>query len=949
MFVYQPEINNGQKVVPGVLNSATEYMTPEIWRQLLTSPQTKWLVNKHREVRKSLTPSPSPTGEGESLTPNPSPTGEGDSGEGGIERWLEDKDYQEYARCMSKGKTREAKAFADCKDDGKRVEMWCNSLKRRLPYVIFVATYPKRSVKEGAEPKMWRNQKFAQLNGLVVMDVDHVKSLTPSPSPTGEGGSLTPNPSPTGEGDFGEGSGCAVRKVWEEAYAKLSEADRERILLVYVSPGGEGLKVVLKATLEGNLIDNQILFARKLGMKVDKSCKDAARGAFLTTIDDIIYMNEKELFTYENKEFGEKYNEQYHRGNSQPTLQTNPLPLPVMEGSVTGGEKTHPLPLPIKEGSDNSGGEVSTPLPQREGMGESLLLSYNGWKGSIEELLKAYYPEKQPGPEEKGGSGMSRHTESLKWAYDLLIMTGRNKQRTEQLLRSIPWVKDIVEERGEDVEQTVKDADARVGEREKKYGAEVKVSKAMQAALKQLMEEQGLTPAEEELPLEEWGKEIEELFPVFPCLKEACQGQRVGVYPAVLFVSAAFLGTLMTRCTWHHWYEPDKVRRLNYSVIIIGPPTSGKNFATTLYEVLAAPIKVADQVGYDAMNKWKEEKSTRPDNKEKPKKPVPVIRDHPARTANGVFIGDMVNAVEVVDGEEMNLHLLTFDSELDNATLMQKGGQWIDKTAMELKAFHNEEDGQAYANPDSISGKFRVFWNFVYTGTPLSLDRKVNERNFGTGLATRLAVIPMPGRNFKLAEYGQRSVVDNFANETLKSWAFKLDGVKGELPIEPLVRETYEWQSAWMEMAAHDKDEAADMLLMRVPYYGIGVAVPFVVMRHWKEWKEKKTLTIDEYDKKLCRLAMNIQYKCQQHFFYAYAHSYFENMKRDRKEKQRTNKSDYDECYKKLPQEFKIKDIMEKYGISSIAARGTAKRLFDDGFVTRLKHGVYRKLKQTLI
>jgi hypothetical protein len=40
---------------------------------------------------------------------------------------------------------------------------------------------------------------------------------------------------------------------------------------------------------------------------------------------------------------------------------------------------------------------------------------------------------------------------------------------------------------------------------------------------------------------------------------------------------------------------------------------------------------------------------------------------------------------------------------------------------------------------------------------------------------------------------------------------------------------------------------------------------------------------------------------------------------------------------------------MEKYGISSIAARGTAKRLFDDGFVTRLKHGVYRKLKQTLI
>ena len=784
------------------------------------------------------------------------------------------------------------------------------SLKRKLPAFIFQATFDETTSKSG-KVGTWRKQAATRLTGLVVMDVDHVT---------------------------GEGSGCAVRKVWEEACAKLSEAERERILLVYVTPSGKGLKIVFKADVaKGNLIDNQHQMAKLLGVEVDESCKDASRMSFICKESDILYLD-KELFTYENKEFGEKYNEQYRRGNSQPTL-------PFADDDEPRGNHAN---------GDNGkvdGGEAAAQADEehQQGSGTAEDLSYNGWKGSIEELLKAYYPEKQPGPEEKGGSGMSRHTESLKWAYDLLIMTGRNKQRTEKLLRSIPWVKDIVEERGEDVEQTVKDADARVGEREKKYGSEVKVSKAMQAALKQLMEEQGLTPAEEELPLVEWGKEIEELFPVFPCLKEACQGQRVGVYPAVLFVSAAFLGTLMTRCTWHHWYEPDKVRRLNYSVIIIGPPTSGKNFATTLYEVLAAPIKVADQVGYDAMNKWKEEKSTRPDNKEKPKKPVPVIRDHPARTANGVFIGDMVNAVEVVDGEEMNLHLLTFDSELDNATLMQKGGQWIDKTAMELKAFHNEEDGQAYANPDSISGKFRVFWNFVYTGTPLSLDRKVNERNFGTGLATRLAVIPMPGRNFKLAEYGQRSVVDNFANETLKTWAFKLDGVKGELPIEPLVRETYEWQSAWMEMAAHDKDEAADMLLMRVPYYGIGVAVPFVVMRHWKEWKEKKTLTIDEYDKKLCRLAMNIQYKCQQHFFYAYAHSYFENMKRDRKEKQRTNKSDYDECYKKLPQEFKIRDIVEKYGISANAARVTAKRLCDDHIVMRLKYGNYRKLKQTLI
>ena len=297
MFCYQPEIANGQKVTPGLLNSATELMTPEKFWQLVTSPQTAWLVAKHREVKNGLTPCPSPTGEG------------GGCAEDVVRKWTADKDFLEYDRTMTSWKknSREGKAYAACDTDAKRVAMWCDSLKKRLPYVIFIATYPKRAKKEGEEPKMWRNQKHAQLNGLVVIDFDHV------------------------EGD--------VVERWREAYEGLSEADRERILFVFVSPGGHGLKVVFKATLEGNLIDNQMLFARKLGMTVDESCKDAARGTFLTTKEDIIYINEKELFTYEDKEFAEKWNGQYRRGNSQPTLpqQTLPQPLPVREGSDVSG------------------------------------------------------------------------------------------------------------------------------------------------------------------------------------------------------------------------------------------------------------------------------------------------------------------------------------------------------------------------------------------------------------------------------------------------------------------------------------------------------------------------------------------------------------------------------------------------------------------------------------
>ena len=168
--------------------------------------------------------------------------------------------------------------------------------KKALPYVVFIATYDEsektiKNKQTGEETKKsgcWRNQKFCRLNGLCVIDFDHVK------------------------GD--------VRKVWEEAYAKLSDEDKKRIFFVFVTPSGEGLKVVFMADVNiGNLIDNQIAFSKKLGLNPDESCKDASRGSFLTTADDIILIDEDKLLSYQDDAFGEKYNDEYHQGHSGET------------------------------------------------------------------------------------------------------------------------------------------------------------------------------------------------------------------------------------------------------------------------------------------------------------------------------------------------------------------------------------------------------------------------------------------------------------------------------------------------------------------------------------------------------------------------------------------------------------------------------------------------------
>ena len=82
------------------------------------------------------------------------------------------------------------------------------SYKRKLPAFIFQATFDETVSKTG-KTGCWRKQAATRLTGLVVMDIDHIE-----------------NPK-------------AVFESWTL---------NDRILLVYITPSGKGLKVVFKPT-----------------------------------------------------------------------------------------------------------------------------------------------------------------------------------------------------------------------------------------------------------------------------------------------------------------------------------------------------------------------------------------------------------------------------------------------------------------------------------------------------------------------------------------------------------------------------------------------------------------------------------------------------------------------------------------------------------------------------
>ena len=797
-----------------------------------------------------------------------------------IKKWLKNEEYGKFLakkRSLKKAAARE-KFFE--KSDEERLLAFAQELKDNLPAFIFSCREFDET--QTAKGKPFRHRRLADchLNGLVMLDIDHVD-----------------NPQ-------------TVIEAWKQQDELV-----KRTALVHITSSKKGVRFVFTANGEdGNLADNQIVFASKLGYPADQSCIDATRNSFAPKAEDIIYMNEPLLFDYYDANFDQRYTNDYREKKTQPLFHQFGAAAAASASAVSGDRKLAPTSV--------SGDRYMAPGATYQSPDTP-----DTWRGyDIQGIIDARYGDKLPCEADS-----NRHSESLKLATDLLLMLDGDQQRVLRIVESQPWVQEIIESRNENVAQTVASAAECVAQKERKYASSLP-SKAMLTAIQafcgstyqeitKAQTQKAVALAEDDMNqlLWLWGEQIEAMAAHYPILMDVCKGLKKNQYPAALFVAGGLMMTLMTRCTYRFYHRPEELRRLNNSTFIIGDPASGKSFATRLFKLLAAPIVAADQIGKDAINAYREQMRTKGANKEKPKKPKVIVRVHPSRTSNAQFIQDMVNSVEEVDGQPMQLHMLTFDTELDNTVTVQKGGSWIDKQSLELKAFHNEEDGQAYSNNDSILQDFYVTWNFIYTGTPIALKKKVNEQNFGSGLATRLTCIPLPATNFQMMT--RETTVDYDSDNRLKEWAVKLDKMKGELTVQKLVDELYDWTARRMADAEENESRADEMLLKRCAYHGLNFAAPFIVMRHWDQMHQEGdywcgAFETDDTDWRLVEMICNIQYACQRHYFGAMAEAYFDNKLRDANVNVK-RRSKTIEAFNRLPEEFTIEDVVKCFNLKN--------------------------------
>ncbi len=652
-------------------------------------------------------------------------------------------------------------------------------------------------------------------------------------------------------------------------------------------------------------------------------------------------------------DFNDMFLESYQQGQSAPTDKSHQFDSEkaAADGQVTNIQSTEPQRLAQQV--------VSPPaeVPDLTAFGLPLV-----------DFTNAMLPGGVPAG--------SRHKSAIRLAYDLLIVCDGDAKKVLSLMSQLQWVKDVVAERGQkELDDIMNSAQNLKRKREGEQLHDLLPSKEMLRAIREVTgrsynsllnemrkqaSENGREVSKDDIIqlLETIGMEIEKLFPRYPLLKLLCHRLPRKHYIAALLVGGAFLMTLMTRCWYRFWSAPGRKCRLNSLLALIGRPGSGKHMAVELYKLLMEPVRKADQVQIDALNRWNLEKDQKNGGSaNKTPRPSGSYRALPSETSAAGAREAETNAKEMIDGEEWYLHVSQFDSELDNTLRQMKKSYMEALFTLWLKSFHNEYHGSLLKTSSAHVGEYPVHYNCCYTGTADALKKMATEANFVNGLLSRFTFVPMGDSDYVMMEAHEYDEADAERDRQLSEWAYRLDATKGEIPCKIISEALYRWTARRMEDARENDSKCEEDMIKRPCWHGINYALPFVVSRHWDQmvddggrYKCGENFQPDKYDVQLAVLIAKAQLAFQEYYFKTIGEKHYDDLS-SQESSGRTHQQKTWIGYRRLPSPLFTRqdvDICFGYEGNTNSINSKIKRLVDDGLAQKITKGPdkgkYRKL-----
>ena len=532
----------------------------------------------------------------------------------------------------------------------------------------------------------------------------------------------------------------------------LAKKDELGLLMLEESARGGGYHLVFKRRPEMSQEKNLKWASELLGVEFDKGAKDITRVFFTTTEQELIYLDE-EIFILPQ--------------------QTLPRPLPVREGSGQTQEQ--------KQGQtqgQSQTAEVSTPLPHREGTGESLLFpsSYHGIP--FTDIIRKYWEVNNRGFEPTQGD---RDTLTYQLACDLRHICGRNFEWLDQVIPCYD---------GFPLEE--KRAKIRSALASEFNGFPLRLRNTLTA----IDHSPFLRPFGSKRPSAERtidhlaaqgeGEDECSMVNVQWSMKKFPQGVRdsidaVGPQLAMPVVTAICpcIGTLATGVTLDVHGQKKGLNLISY---IAGDFASGKGGIDPVVEAWMSEVAALDKMYQMQEDEWRAKKRAAKNKKEQPEEPKLPVR---CLTLNNT-VANLAERLANTEGK----HAFSFTPEAD--TVAQKWKSTMSDFSVMLRQSY---DGTKYErearSADAVNVHIdKLLWNVTMCGTPDALYRVVN--NYTDGFQSRIAVARTPDNTFSPLE-DKPPVLTDRQRDRIQQIAHLLPLMYGEVVLPKLEAKGREW------------------------------------------------------------------------------------------------------------------------------------------------------------
>jgi hypothetical protein len=801
-------------------------------------------------------------------------------------------------------------------------------LKKSLPAWLFCVSHiEKTERKPFGKPMMaaWRKAEQARLNGLVFLDIDGIDEPAKAFAKVVEAHKA----SPSGDGFEGESPS------WCGDFCK-----QYGILFVHVTPSGKGLRFVFKADPErGNLADNQTWLSDVLGMKMDEVCKDSVRISFGCTRRDIIYIELENLLNYENKEFEKQFGEAYRKGNSQPLAH----PQPPRGGETTphqlprGGEQ-EPAETPSPSGEDGWG--VSYRGVPYKDIADAWLFSTLGHLPAVGERNSAYYALVQ---------GCMRYI--CDFNEDMVVAATPDYGLSEQERRTC--------------------ARSAIGSR--RYAAMprklVEFLEGMGITQNASGEASGIRKGDDDASglaqwdFEAWTKRFAPWFES-PVWAPVCSVlPRYSRLNGILAAGSMF-GTLLSGCRLQNWYDGSDLS-LTYMTYIIGDAGTGKGDYRELDRLIMEPLRLEDARGRKAEENYQAEMKRLALAKAK-KEDIPEEKHFPVRylptdTTLKQKLERCMDAINLFGTEQRQVACYNFESELSSKINYEKSS-WNSSQDFDKKSFDCELTGSESRSAMTRNGLVPAFFNFVVTGTPDALQKKITLSNCLDGLPTRLIMGVQWGQKYQMLKRESRRRPEK-DRDWLRTVGNRLLRCGWDVNLEQRVTVPKRWQSFlgkstsfadalyyWGQQKAFalslEDDRLGDYFRKRPPLIAVRLAAVDAIMNSLDTFEESGKLNLKFSSIELALNLADYIFESQLWFFGKLVEDALNGVPVQGGNKRSMKRI---EAFNSLGENFTTNEVMNILNLVRASAHNLVSKWKKEGYVEKVSTNTYKKLVKIML